>query len=123
MHTYHTRGEVLEVYAQGRLDRTTTRHDAVAFECPLDDAQRVVEGTLHLIEHVVVGTAEDDGRRVLGLGAFDEDALIVGDAFLNDLLGLTEVRRLKGLLTVQVGQGRDKGGYVTASVQRSSFSF
>lgn len=51
--THQSSGKVFEVNAQCCLDCSSSWHDRAALQCPLDHAQRVVKGALHLIEKVV----------------------------------------------------------------------
>ncbi|KAI3475615.1 hypothetical protein L1887_62957 [Cichorium endivia] len=101
-------GKVLEVDAESRLDRASTGHDRAALERALDDAQAVVQRTLHLIEQIVVGAAQHDRARADGLGAAHEDELVVADALLRHLVGGTQAARLERLLALEVAEAADE---------------
>ena len=68
-----------------------------------------MNGALHFIEVVVVGAAEDDGGRGVYFGAFDEDAFIIGDAFLEDFVSVAEGGGFEFLVAVEVREGGDQG--------------
>lgn len=50
-------------------------------------------------------------KRVFLVLLLDEDELVVADALLHDLLGLTEHCGFERLLSLQVGQGGADGGW------------
>lgn len=45
--------KVLQVDAQRRLDGSSSRHDRTALQRPLDNAKRIVQGALHLVEEEI----------------------------------------------------------------------
>lgn len=53
-------GKGLEVDGEGGLDGSTSGDDAIVLEGSLDDAQDIMDGSLHLIEHIFVGSSKDD---------------------------------------------------------------
>mmetsp|Transcript_12046 Transcript_12046/g.36584 ORF Transcript_12046/g.36584 Transcript_12046/m.36584 type:complete len:316 (-) Transcript_12046:298-1245(-) len=69
-----------------------------------------MDGALHLVQHVVVGPAQQNGARGGGLGPLDHDDVVVAHTLLLHALGLAQGGRVKGLLTVHVRQGGDDGG-------------
>lgn len=75
--TYDRGSPLFKVDVQGSLDSTTTGNDTATLKSTLDSGERVVDGTLHLVERVLVGTTENDGSRSVNLGTLDENALIV----------------------------------------------
>ena len=68
-----------------------------------------MDGALHFVEVVVVGAAEDDGGGGVDSGAFDEDAFVIGDAFLDDFVSVAEGGGLEFFVSVEVGEGGDEG--------------
>ena len=54
--------EGLEVDAQRGLHRAAASHQGLRLQHALHDAQRVVQGAVHLVQHELVGTTQDDGR-------------------------------------------------------------
>ena len=49
-----SRGKVVQVNGQSCLHRATTRNHGVGLKHTLDDAEGIVERTVHLVQHVVV---------------------------------------------------------------------
>lgn len=101
--------KVLQEDGEGGLDGTSSWDDGARFEGTLDGTERVVDGTLHLVELEFVGATEDDGGRAVSLGALDEDALVVGYPLLDNLFGVTERGALKDFIAFKVGEGGDEG--------------
>lgn len=77
MSTYHRDGKFFKVDVKSRLNGTSSRDNAVAFQGPLNSAKGVVDRALHLIQTEVIGSTEDNGSRCVNLGTLHEDALIV----------------------------------------------
>lgn len=135
--SHHAGGIILQVDRQSRLHSAPTWNDTLGLQHPLDHAESVVQRTLHLVTHEVVGPAQNDGRGGARFGAeginredrpltnarkppkrltkagdmaaaqplcllFDQDELIIADALLHNLLGLTEHGGLKRLLPLQI---------------------
>ena len=69
------------------FNSTAARHNSLRLEDTLDDAQSIVHRALHLVQHEVVGTSQNDRGCTAGLGLSDDDELIVADTLLDDLLG------------------------------------
>jgi len=58
--THQTSCEVFQIDAQSRLNCPSSWNDRSTLKCPLDDRQSVVQGTFHLIQHVVVSSPQHD---------------------------------------------------------------
>ena len=102
------RSKVFEVDVKSRLDCSASWHDTSRLECPLDDGERVMQCPLHLIEHVVVRASQDDTAAADDLCPSDENQLIVTDTFLRNLVCVSQIRCFVGLVSVQVGEGRNE---------------
>ena len=102
-------GEFFEVDVEGCFDRAAAWDDGAAFEGAFDGGEGVVDGALHFVEVVVVGAAEDDGGGGVDSGAFDEDAFVIGDAFLGDFVSVAEGGGFEFLVAVEVREGGDEG--------------
>src|SRR2546425_5399125 len=85
------RGEVAQ--GQGNLHRTRTSagDDLAVLNRDRDDARRILEGPLELIDHMLGASAQEDRDRLRVLASRDERHLVVADLLLVDLLGETEV--------------------------------
>ena len=64
-------GKVLEVDGEGRLDAAAARHNLFGFHDALDDAEGVVDGSLHFVAVEVVGGAQNDRGSCSDLWARD----------------------------------------------------
>ena len=102
-------GEFFEVDVQGCFYGAAAWDDRAAFEGAFDGGEGVVDGSLHFVEVVVVGAAEDDGGGGVDSGAFDQDAFIIGDAFLDDFVSVAEGGGFEFLVAVEVREGGDEG--------------
>lgn len=90
MPAHHRGCKVFEVDAKAGLHSATTRDDSSAFQGPSNSTQTVMDRPFHFIEEIIVGSAQNDGRRRLSLGPLDKDAFVIGDAFLRDLVCVTQ---------------------------------
>jgi hypothetical protein len=58
--TYERGGKVLEVDAQRCLNGSSTRDDHAALERTLNNRKRIVNGALHLIQHIIICATQND---------------------------------------------------------------
>jgi hypothetical protein len=63
-----------------------------------------------LVEHVLVGPAEDDGAGGGLLAALEEDEVVVADCLLDYLVALAEEGGVEDFLALGSGHGGDDGG-------------
>merc|ERR1719310_2208940 len=73
-------GVIVEVQADGSLYSATTWDDGVGLKRAGHSAQGVVHRAIRLLEHELVGAAEQDGGRPVARAALHEDEIVVADA-------------------------------------------
>src|SRR5947209_19959881 len=78
---------------QGDLHRTRTaaRDNLAVLDRDRDDARRVLEGPLELVDDMLGPSAQEDRDRLRVLASRDERHLVIADLLLVDLLGEAEV--------------------------------
>jgi hypothetical protein len=67
-----------------------------------------MQSPLHLIQHVIVGTSQDDGTRVNNLGSLNKNEFVIRDSLLDDLVGKSERRGLESLFALEIGERGDE---------------
>ena len=67
-----------------------------------------MQSALHLVEHVIICTPENDRARRDGLGTLDENEFIIGYPLLHDLFGGAETAGLESLIAVEIRQTCDE---------------
>lgn len=148
---HHACSVILKVDGQSCLHSATTRNYRLRLQYPLDHTEGIVQRTLHLVTHKVVGPTQHNGRGRTCFGTdrtmsrertepvqlthlrplfvashvdinkrdfcppyifllLDKDEFIITDAFLHNLLSLTQHRGLKRLLSLQICQRGADGG-------------
>mmetsp|Transcript_1258 Transcript_1258/g.1854 ORF Transcript_1258/g.1854 Transcript_1258/m.1854 type:complete len:496 (-) Transcript_1258:108-1595(-) len=103
-------GEGLEMNGEGCLDTAATRNDRVAFEDTLDHAERIVNGAVHLIQHVVIGAAEEEGDCLGGFAPTDHSDGVIRNALLEDLRRRAKACGVEGLVTLHIRQRDNNRG-------------
>mmetsp|Transcript_49405 Transcript_49405/g.105164 ORF Transcript_49405/g.105164 Transcript_49405/m.105164 type:complete len:570 (-) Transcript_49405:67-1776(-) len=101
---------VLEVQAEGRFAGAAPGDDGVGLHCSRHGAQGVVNGSLGLVQHELVGTTDQDGGGLLSLAALDEDEVIVANALLNHLVRASQILGIELLVSVHCGHREEQLG-------------
>ena len=100
-------GEGFEVDGESRLHRAAARDHLLGLEGTLHDAEGVVEGAVHLVEHVVVGAADEHGARLRVFAILEDNHVVVGHALLANLGAGAQRLRVEGLVALHVRQGEE----------------
>src|SRR6058998_1855841 len=87
----HGRREVAQGQSNLHRTRTAAADDFAVLNRDRDDARRVLEGPLELIDHVLGASAQEDRDRLRVLAARHERHLVIANLLLVDLLGEAEV--------------------------------
>lgn len=92
----HSSGEVVEVNSEGNFDGTTSSNDGVGLKDSLNNTERIMDGSLNLIEEEVVSSSADDSLSA-GFGhAFEEHVFPVSNSSFLNKIARSEVRGVEG---------------------------
>src|SRR5881628_3522235 len=87
----HGRCEVSKGQGNLHCTRTAARDDLTVLDRDRDDARRVLEGPLELVDHVLRAAAQENRDRLRVLASRHERHLVVANLLLVDLLGEAQV--------------------------------
>merc|ERR1719319_1469203 len=102
-------GKILQINGQSGLNSTTTDNYVLALHNAFNNTKAVVNRSFHFIAIKIVGPSEDNRGCGPLFGTSHHNQFIVTNSFLSNLSSLSEHGNLKGLLALQVSQGRAEG--------------
>mmetsp|Transcript_6829 Transcript_6829/g.27919 ORF Transcript_6829/g.27919 Transcript_6829/m.27919 type:complete len:430 (+) Transcript_6829:71-1360(+) len=97
-------GQLLEVNRERRLNTTAANAHCVRLERALDDAERIVERAVHLVEHKVVCTAQQHAGGAVCLAALEHEHHVIRHVHLLHDLALAKSLRREGLIALLVSE-------------------
>jgi len=92
---------------KGNFYCTSTSDDGVGFENSLNDAERIVNGSLNFIQEEFVGTSQHNGLSSGFSHSLEEHVLPVTDSLFIDLLAISKVFRVERFFTLDISKGND----------------